>query len=62
MIYEEIQEEGQVVCIKLTTSDNKVWWIPLDLSNRDYREYLAFTKWATDGNEPDDFWIQGDKE
>lgn len=59
-MYEEILEDGQVVCIKSMDSGGKVSWIPIDLSNRDYSEYLAFTEWVTAGNKPDDFWIQGD--
>jgi hypothetical protein len=41
MIYEEIQENQKVICIKRTDDDGKVWWIPPNLANSDYQQYLA---------------------
>jgi hypothetical protein len=61
MIYEEVKEDGKVICIKLTTPDEKIWWIPLDSANRDYNQYLAFTEWVKAGKKPNDFWNQGDE-
>ena len=41
MIYEQVEENGAVVCIKRTDENGKVWWIPTDPANSDYQEYLA---------------------
>ena len=60
MIYELIKTNDYSV-VKRTDRNNNVSWIPLDLENSDYQQYLAFTEWITAGKEPDDFWNQGDK-
>jgi hypothetical protein len=33
-------------------------WIPLDPRNSDYAEYLRYTAWVDEGNDPDEFWTQ----
>jgi hypothetical protein len=40
MNYELIETEGNSV-IKATSSDGKISWIPTDLRNSDYQQYLA---------------------
>jgi hypothetical protein len=44
-IYEVIEAEGFTPeRIKRTDLDGKVWWIPTDLSNSFYQEYLSSLK------------------
>ena len=53
--YELIQsEEGSVV--KATEGEKEIW-IPLDPNNSDYAEYLRYTAWVEEGNDPDEFWV-----
>jgi hypothetical protein len=57
MNYELIEtEEGTT--LKRTHLDGTVWWIPTDPNNSDYAEYLRFTAWVDEGNDPDEFWTQ----
>ena len=57
MNYELIEnEEGAT--IKRTDAEGKVWWIPTDPNNSDYAEYLRYTAWVDEGNDPDEFWNQ----
>lgn len=44
--------------IKATVGE-KTFWIPIDVANSDYAEYLRYTAWVEDGNDPEDFWTQG---
>jgi hypothetical protein len=32
-----------------------------DPNNSDYAEYLRFTAWVNEGNDPDEFWTQSDQ-
>jgi hypothetical protein len=58
--YELIQsEEGSVV---KATEGEKETWIPLDPANSDYAEYIRYTAWVEAGNDPDEFWTQGEGE
>jgi hypothetical protein len=55
-IYEVIEtDEGQTI---KATEGEKILWIPLDPNNSDYAEYLRFTAWVDEGNDPDEFWEQ----
>ncbi len=40
LIYEEIISDLDSITIKGTDADGKVWWIPVDPANSDYRAYL----------------------
>lgn len=42
MIYEQIKENAETICIKRTDDDGKVWWIPMDQTNSDYQAYLSW--------------------
>jgi hypothetical protein len=58
--YELIEsEEGSVV--KATLPNGKILWIPTDPANSDYAEYLRYTEWVEAGNDPEDFWAQGEE-
>lgn len=39
MIYEIPEDE--INCIKATTEDGKVWWLPVNPENSDYQRYLS---------------------
>jgi hypothetical protein len=55
-IYELIElEEGSVV--KATEGEKEIW-IPSNPANTDYAEYLRYTAWVDEGNNPEDFWTQ----
>jgi hypothetical protein len=56
--YEEIEFEGNSV-VKATEGD-KTLWIPTDPNNSDYAEYLRFQAWVDEGNDPDEFWNEGE--
>jgi len=55
--YELIENEISGTILKATEGE-KITWIPLDLNNSDYAEYLRFTEWVEAGNDPDEFWTQ----
>jgi hypothetical protein len=56
--YEVIEDEfGQTI---KATEGGKTLWIPTDPNNSDYAEYLRFTAWVDEGNDPDEFWTQSD--
>jgi hypothetical protein len=40
------------------TEGEKTLWIPADPNNSDYAEYLRYTAWVDEGNDPDEFWTQ----
>ena len=42
MIYEIIEEDSKVLCVKKTEADGRVLLIPLDESNSDYQRYLRW--------------------
>ena len=50
-------ELGRVVA---TDAEGKKESIPLDPSNSDYAEYLRYTEWVEAGNDPAEFWSQGE--
>ena len=55
-IYELIEtEEGSAI---KATEGEKITWIPLDPNNSDYAEYLRYTAWVDEGNDPNEFWTQ----
>ena len=45
-IYKE--DNNNFVCYKMTTLDNKEWFVPLDTANTDYQ---AIQKWIAEGGE-----------
>lgn len=55
MNYEVIETSIGLV-IKRTDSEGDIAWIPTDPANSDYTEYLAYTAWVDEGNDPDEFW------
>ena len=56
--YEEITSATGYKSIKRTESDGSEWWIPLEPANSDYAEYLRYTSWVEEGNNPTEFWTQ----
>lgn len=54
-----INELSNSVSIKSTNAEGLIWIIPTDPANSDYAEYLRYTAWVEDGNDPEDFWTQG---
>jgi hypothetical protein len=38
------------------TEGERVLWIPTDPNNSDYAEYLGYTAWVDEGNDPKKFW------
>ena len=42
---------GSNINVKVTTSDSKEFWVPLDPTNTDYQEILA---WVDEGNTAED--------
>jgi hypothetical protein len=55
-IYEVVKTDESSV-IKATEGE-KILWIPTDPNNSDYAEYLRYTAWVDEGNDPDEFWTQ----
>jgi len=56
--YEVIEDEfGQTI---KATEGEKTLWIPTDPKNSDYAEYLRFTAWVDEGNDPNEFWTLSD--
>lgn len=54
----EVIESNEVSVIKATEGEKELW-IPLDPANSDYTEYLRYTAWVEEGNDPDEFWVAG---
>jgi hypothetical protein len=52
----EVVTTDEGTAIRLTEPDGTIWWIPEDENNRHYAEYLAYTAWVDEGNDPDEFW------
>lgn len=51
--YKEVKTDfGTIIT---ATQGDVVLWIPTDPANRDYAEYLRFTAWVAEGNDPDEF-------
>ena len=57
-MYEKITSEFGEEIIKRENSDGSTSWIPTDPANSDYAEYLRYTEWVEEGNDPEDFWVQ----
>jgi hypothetical protein len=55
----ELIETDEGATIKATEGE-KMLWIPTDPNNSDYAEYLRYTAWLDEGNDPDEFWTQSD--
>lgn len=54
----ELLDFGYSQMVKRTTSAGEVTWIPLDVQNRDYDEYLRYTAWVEADNDPNEFWAE----
>ena len=39
-IYEEITQDNGDTILKRTDADGTIWWIPIDVANSDYQDYL----------------------
>ena len=50
-------EDGARSILKATEGEREIW-IPTDPANSDYAEYLRYTAWVDEGNNPEDFWKQ----
>lgn len=55
----ELFDNDEMKAVKATEGE-RVLWIPLDPANADYAEYLRYTAWVEAGNNPDEFWTQGE--
>ena len=53
----EFEQHEDYATLKVTMGES-VHWVPVDSANSDYAEYLSFTAWVEDGNDPDEFWTQ----
>jgi hypothetical protein len=51
----EIVEDEQGSILKVTEGDS-VWWVEVDGGSTRWEEYLRYTAWLDEGNDPDEFW------
>ena len=49
-------ELGESKVLQSTDESGKNWQIPTDPANSQYAEYLRYTAWVDEGNDPDEFW------
>lgn len=54
--YEVIEIDGEEML--KATEGKETLWIPMNPANSDYAEYLRYTAWVDEGNNPEDFWKQ----
>jgi hypothetical protein len=54
--YELVEDIFGGEVLKLTEESGKVWWVSQNPNNSDYAEYLRYTAWVDEGNDPDEFW------
>lgn len=56
--YELVSTDAGYEYIQATDETGKVFAIPADNSNSHYAEYLRYTAWVEDGQDPAVFWAQ----
>jgi hypothetical protein len=58
MITYEIIKTEFLEVIKKIYSSGQVSFIPIDLENGDYQQYLLYKTWVKEDKKPEDFWKQ----